>query len=66
MDVIKACDHIIDIGPEGGRAGGRVICTGTPREIAENRDSETGKFLKRELSEERIAVETHGRGSISE
>lgn len=51
MDVIKACDHIIDIGPEGGRAGGRVICTGTPQEIVANPESETGRFLKKELSQ---------------
>jgi excinuclease ABC subunit A len=49
MDVIKACDHIIDIGPEGGRAGGRVICTGTPQEIVAKPESETGRFLKKEL-----------------
>lgn len=49
MDVIKVCDHIIDIGPEGGRGGGRIICTGTPEEVAGNPHSETGKFLKKEL-----------------
>jgi excinuclease ABC subunit A len=49
MDVIKVADHIIDIGPEGGNAGGYVICTGTPQEIAKHPTSETGKFLKMEL-----------------
>ncbi len=49
MDVIKVADHIIDIGPEGGSAGGYVICTGTPQDIANNPTSETGKFLKHEL-----------------
>ena len=50
MDVIKVADHIIDIGPEGGAAGGKVICTGTPQEVAKNKTSETGKFLKLELT----------------
>lgn len=49
MDVIKVADHIIDIGPEGGAAGGRVICTGTPQDIAQHKASETGRFLKLEL-----------------
>lgn len=49
MDVIKACDHIIDIGPEGGRAGGKVICSGTPREVAGFAGSETARFLIREF-----------------
>jgi excinuclease ABC subunit A len=49
MDVIKTADYIIDIGPEGGRAGGTVICSGTPQEVANHPDSETGKFLKMEL-----------------
>ena len=49
MDVIKVADHIIDIGPEGGGEGGKVICTGTPQEIASYPKSETGRFLKAEL-----------------
>ena len=49
MDVIKVADHIIDIGPEGGAAGGNIICTGTPQEIASHPTSETGRFLKHEL-----------------
>jgi len=49
MDVIKTADYIIDIGPEGGAAGGKVICTGTPQEIANHPTSETGRFLKMEL-----------------
>ena len=50
MDVIKVADHIIDIGPEGGAAGGKVICTGTPQEVANHPTSETGRFLKMELN----------------
>ena len=49
MDVIKSADYIIDIGPEGGNGGGRVICTGSPQEVAANTESETGKFLAQEL-----------------
>ena len=49
MDVIKVADHIIDIGPEGGSAGGYVICSGTPQQVAQHPKSETGRFLKFEL-----------------
>lgn len=49
MDVIKTADHIIDIGPEGGEAGGQVVATGTPEEIAANPASHTGRFLKDKL-----------------
>ncbi len=49
MDVIKVADHIIDIGPEGGKEGGRVVCFGTPEEISKNKDSFTAKYLKEEL-----------------
>lgn len=49
MDVIKLADHIIDIGPEGGRLGGRLLFNGTPEELAKNPDSWTAHFLKREL-----------------
>lgn len=49
MDVIKVADYIIDIGPEGGQGGGKIICTGTPQEVARHKDSITGKFLKEEF-----------------
>lgn len=49
MDVIKVADHIIDVGPEGGKHGGRILCTGTPEEVALNTQSYTAKFLKEEL-----------------
>ncbi|MBZ0274861.1 MAG: excinuclease ABC subunit UvrA [Anaerolineae bacterium] len=45
LDIIKVSDHIIDLGPEGGDAGGRVIATGTPEEVAQNPTSYTGQFL---------------------
>lgn len=46
LDVIKSADHIIDLGPEGGEQGGRVIATGTPEEVAGVKGSYTGQFLK--------------------
>jgi len=46
LDVIKYADHIIDLGPEGGDRGGKVIATGTPSQIAKNTESYTGKFLR--------------------
>ncbi len=47
LDLIKVCDHIIDIGPEGGDEGGRIVATGTPQQISENPASYTGQFLKK-------------------
>lgn len=49
LDVIKTADHIIDLGPEGGDAGGRIIATGTPHEVAAVENSYTGAFLRKEL-----------------
>lgn len=49
LDVIKSADYIIDMGPEGGKAGGRIITEGTPEEVAHCKDSITGKFLLDEL-----------------
>ncbi|WP_425389973.1 excinuclease ABC subunit UvrA [Ekhidna sp.] len=50
MDVIKVADHIIDLGPEGGYAGGQIIAQGTPEEIIKVKGSYTAKFLKEELT----------------
>ncbi|MCL2618029.1 MAG: excinuclease ABC subunit UvrA [Defluviitaleaceae bacterium] len=47
LDVIKTADYIVDLGPEGGDRGGQVIARGTPREVANNKDSHTGMYLKR-------------------
>jgi excinuclease ABC subunit A len=49
LDVIKMADHVIDLGPEGGHAGGEVVATGTPEDIAACRASHTGRFLKAHL-----------------
>ena len=46
LDVIKTADWIIDLGPEGGEAGGHVVATGTPEEVAAIEDNWTGQFLK--------------------
>jgi len=52
MDIIKVADYIIDLGPEGGDRGGKVVTTGTPEEVAENKKSYTGQFLKKVLEQE--------------
>ena len=49
LDVIKTADYIIDIGPEGGDRGGRVIAQGTPREVADNPKSYTGAYIRKML-----------------
>lgn len=49
MDVIKLADYIIDIGMEGGKKGGQVLCKGTPEQVAKNKKSYTAKFLQKEL-----------------
>ncbi len=50
LDVIKAADHIIDLGPEGGHDGGQILCTGTPEEVANAKGSYTAVYLKEELN----------------
>jgi excinuclease ABC subunit A len=47
LDIIKSSDHVIDLGPEGGDEGGRIIAEGTPEQVAENPSSYTGQFLKK-------------------
>ena len=49
LDVILTADHVIDLGPEGGHAGGRVVATGTPESIASCAASHTGRYLKARL-----------------
>ena len=49
MDVIKSADFVVDLGPEGGQKGGRIVATGTPAEVSNNPASYTGRFLKAEL-----------------
>jgi excinuclease ABC subunit A len=49
LDVIKTADHVIDLGPERGHAGGEIVATGTPEQIAASKRSYTGKFLNQHL-----------------
>jgi excinuclease ABC subunit A len=49
LDLIKCADHIIDLGPEGGELGGRILAVGTPEEIVKNKESITAKYLKDKL-----------------
>jgi excinuclease ABC subunit A len=49
VDVIKCADYIIDLGPEGGNDGGRLVIAGTPEEVAQCTNGYTGKFLKEKL-----------------
>jgi excinuclease ABC subunit A len=49
LDVIRCCDWVIDLGPEGGDKGGELIAVGTPEEVAENERSYTGQYLKQVL-----------------
>ncbi len=52
LDVIKFCDYIIDLGPEGGEDGGRIVAQGTPEEVAAVEASHTGRFLRKALAGE--------------
>lgn len=61
LDVIKQADHIIDLGPEGGERGGRVIATGTPEEVAAHPESHTGRFLEKALHLGGPVEEPHGK-----
>lgn len=57
LDVIKTADYLIDLGPEGGDGGGTIIATGTPEDIAANKDSYTGKYLKQVLARDKARME---------
>ncbi|MEA3356585.1 MAG: excinuclease ABC subunit UvrA [Candidatus Bipolaricaulota bacterium] len=61
LDVIKTADWIIDLGPEGGEGGGRVIATGTPEQISRNPNSYTGQWLSRYLKERLVTADTKER-----
>ena len=50
LDVIKVADYVIDMGPEGGKAGGKILAQGTPEEVAKIKKSVTGKFIAEELA----------------
>ena len=57
LDVVKTADHIIDIGPEGGDGGGRIVATGTPEKVAEVAESHTGRYIKEMLNAQKVAAE---------
>jgi excinuclease ABC subunit A len=67
LDVIKTADHVIDLGPEGGDKGGRIIATGTPEQVAASPQSHTGQYLKRMLADPRahIAISSE-HGAVAE
>jgi excinuclease ABC subunit A len=48
-DVIKSSDYVIDLGPEGGEGGGRIVAAGTPEEVARSKDSHTARYLREAL-----------------
>ena len=64
LDVIKTADYVIDLGPEGGERGGRIVATGTPEAICEQPESITGQYLEPLLREfsERVATRTRSAG----
>ena len=57
LDVVKTADHIIDIGPEGGDGGGRIVAKGAPEKVAATEASYTGRYLKDMLNPKRVAAE---------
>ena len=54
LDVIKCADRIVDLGPEGGEGGGRIVAQGTPEEVAAVPESHTGRFVKKMLADGRL------------
>jgi excinuclease ABC subunit A len=56
LDVVKAADWVIDLGPEGGARGGRIVATGPPEAIVAAQDSHTGRYLREALESERNAI----------
>ena len=59
LDLIKAADWVIDLGPEGGKGGGEIIAQGTPKQVAKKKESHTGRFLKQEFDRlEKVEVKS--------
>ncbi|HEV7501881.1 MAG TPA: ATP-binding cassette domain-containing protein, partial [Vicinamibacteria bacterium] len=61
LEVVKTADHVIDLGPEAGAAGGRLVAQGTPEKIARSRRSHTGRYLRTLLRESRTAAPVESR-----
>ena len=57
LDVIKMADYVIDMGPEGGKGGGRLLACGTPEQVAQSTEGYTPKFIREELQNEQRSVE---------
>jgi excinuclease ABC subunit A len=64
LDIIKSADWLIDLGPEGGDLGGRIVATGTPEQVARNAQSHTGRFLSRVLSNGNGHAKRAGNGNV--
>jgi excinuclease ABC subunit A len=56
LDVIKTCDHVIDLGPDGGRLGGQIVASGTPEQVSKASKSITGEYLKPYLKKQNTRV----------
>lgn len=66
LEIIKSADYIIDLGPEGGDEGGRIVAFGTPENIARNKKSHTGRFLARKLGSQKCRSQKHGRNRTND
>jgi excinuclease ABC subunit A len=66
LDILKSCDWVIDLGPEGGAQGGRIVATGTPEQVARNSHSYTGKYLARVLPNRRGQISPPGEEKMAE
>ncbi len=66
LDVIKSADWVIDLGPEGGDAGGALVVSGTPEQVARSAASHTGRYLRRALDQARVepAPRTRARAAV--
>ena len=64
LDVIKSADYVIDLGPEGGEGGGRIVAQGTPEEVVRSRESSTGRFLTDILGRQRAQVSRDGEKAV--
>jgi excinuclease ABC subunit A len=63
LDVIKCADYIIDLGPEGGNAGGRIVAAGTPEEVAAVEESHTGRYLRSRVASKEPGAKAAGKKS---
>ena len=63
LDVIKGADRLIDLGPEGGQGGGRIVCYGTPEKVAKCEESHTGHYLAPILERDRERMKERSQGA---